>query len=302
MTSEVSICIATHRRPEGLERLLASLADQKHAPPFDVIVVDNDAARSGEAIAARFQDRLALSYLVEPVRGLAQVRNCAVAVARSPFMAFIDDDEWAVPEWLAAHARTAKASKADITVGPVRRVFADGVPDYIRNCGSFENVFYTDGAILPWHAVYGGNTFIRRDALPDLRAPFSSQFDLTGGEDVQLFKQMIERGARAIAAAHAVVFEYRSANRANLRWLVRRGLRNGGTIVTAEGGPSDWKTQVRNTLSASAEAMRHVSRIASALWQRDGANAVRHLVGASVEIGKILWFAGIRIEEYRKHP
>ena len=138
MASEVSVCIATHRRPEGLERLLTSLVDQKDAPFFDVIVVDNDAGRSGERVAVQFQDRLRLSYLVEPVRGLARTRNRGVAAARTPFIAFIDDDEWASPEWLAKLAQMANTSGADVVIGPVERVFADEVPDYIRACGSFD--------------------------------------------------------------------------------------------------------------------------------------------------------------------
>jgi glycosyltransferase involved in cell wall biosynthesis len=301
MTSEISVCIATHRRPEGLQRLLTSLIDQRGAPPFNVIVVDNDAMRSGEQVAVRFRDRLALSYLVEPVRGVARTRNRAVAAASTRFIAFIDDDEWASPEWLAKLAQMANTSGADVVIGPVERVFADEVPDYIRACGSFDNLLGTDGAIVPWYAARTGNAFLRRDALPDRSAPFSTCFDLTGGEDVNLFKRMIDGGARVIAAVDAVVFEHRPVNRANLRWVVRRELRNGGTIAGLEWGLCDWKTKIRRTQKAGAEAMRELARV-TMLWNRDRSSAARHLVRACVEIGRILHLAGIRIEEYGKHP
>src|SRR6516164_3707008 len=107
MAREICVCIATHRRPQQLERLLASLIEQQESPPFEVVVVDNDAGRSAESIVANFQNRLSLTYLVEPVRGLARVRNCAVAASTSKFLAFVDDDEWASPRWLAVLYRVA---------------------------------------------------------------------------------------------------------------------------------------------------------------------------------------------------
>jgi succinoglycan biosynthesis protein ExoM len=299
-TREISVCIATHLRPDGLERLLTSLVDQRDAPPFEVIVVDNDAARSGERIAAQFLDRLALTYLVEPVRGIARTRNRAVAAASTRFLAFIDDDEWAAPQWLAAHAKMANASGADAVVGPVKCVFADQVPHYIQ--ALFNTPLQRDGAVVRWYDCGAGNSFVRRDALPDSRAPFSTRFDLTGGEDIHLWKQMTDGGARLIAALDAVVFEYRPRDRANLRWLVRRWVRNGVTMAELQWGRSDWKTTLRRTLKAGANAMHEVTRISSALWNQDHLSATRHLVLACMEIGKILHVMGIRIEEYRKHP
>ena len=294
------MCIATHRRPEGLERLLTSLVDQRGAPPFDVIVVDNDVTRSGNQVAVRFFDRLNLSYLVEPVRGLARVRNRAVAAARTPFVAFIDDDEWASPEWLARLAQRANTSGADVVIGPVERIFAEDVPEYIRTCGSFDNLLVADGAIVPWYAARTGNAFIRRDALPNRCAPFLTRFDLTGGEDTNLFKQMIDGGALVVAARDAVVFEHRPLDRANLRWVVRRALRNGSTIAGIEWGRSGWKTKVRRVHTAITAGMCEGERVIT-LWKRDRSTAVQHLVTACMEFGKILHLAGIRIQEYRKH-
>jgi succinoglycan biosynthesis protein ExoM len=253
MTSEISVCIATHRRPEGLQRLLTSLVDQRGAPPFDVIVVDNDVTRSGERIAARFLDRLTLLYLVEPVRGISRARNRAAAASSARFLAFIDDDAWASPEWLAKLAQTANGSGADVVIGRRKWVFADEVPKYIRSCGHFDNWLGTEGAVVPWYLTRTNNAFVRGNALPDRHAPFSTSLDLIGGEDVTLFKQMIDDGALIIAAADAVISEYRAANRANLRWVVQRALRNGGTIADLTWGRRDWRTKIRRTLKAGAE-------------------------------------------------
>jgi hypothetical protein len=91
-----------------------------------------------------------------------------------------------------------------------------------------------------------------------------------------LFKQMIDGGARVIAAVSAVVFEHRPVNRANLRWIIRRELRSGGTIAQLEWGRCDWKTKFRRAHKACAEAMREAARV-STLWNRDRSGAVRQL-------------------------
>ena len=298
--THVSICIATHRRPAGLERLLTSLVEQRGAPPFRVVVVDNDAARSGEAAANRFRDRLELSYLAEPVRGLSRVRNRATAAVQTDYLAFIDDDEWATPEWLAGLTRTAAAFNADVVIGTVKQVFEDGVAEFIRGCGLFDSPARVDGATLPWYATRCGNALVRREALPDPLAPFSTRFDLVGGEDVDLFKRMIDRGARVVAAANADVYESRPLHRANLRWVMRRAIRNGGTIADLQWSDIDRKTRVARLFSSVVEAVGQTAKVGGK-WGRDRAAAGRHMVRACEEIGKILHVAGVRIEEYRTH-
>src|SRR5471032_84020 len=99
---EVSVCVSTRARPAGLEILLGSLAAQRDAPPFEVVVIDNDLAGSARPVADRFADCLTIVYDVEPVPGVSTARNRSVARSRAPLLAFIDDDERAEPGWLAA--------------------------------------------------------------------------------------------------------------------------------------------------------------------------------------------------------
>ena len=194
MDPEVCVCIATHRRSRQLERLLMSLVEQEDAPPFEVVVVDNDAKGSAESVVDKFREQLSLTYLVEPIRGLARVRNRAVAACKRKYLAFVDDDHRASPHWLASHYRMAIQTNADAVVGRSDVSFDEEVPDFIRACGHFTRVPYADGETVPWYHASVANCIIRRDALPHASAPFSASFDLTGGEDVDLFHRMIEKG------------------------------------------------------------------------------------------------------------
>jgi succinoglycan biosynthesis protein ExoM len=214
MVAEICVCIATHKRPQQLERLLTSLVEQDEAPPFRVIVVDNDVERSAEPVAEKFRGRLSLTYLVEPVRGLARVRNRAVAASNLKYLAFIDDDHCAGPRWLASHYKIAIQANADAVVGTSTVLFDEEVPDFIKACDIFVKKLYADGETVPWYDGRVANCIIRRDALPHASAPFSESFDLTGGEDVDLFHRMIDDGALVVAPAQARTVSYRPANRA----------------------------------------------------------------------------------------
>src|SRR5579883_1155797 len=101
----VAVCIATFRRPEGLRRLLSELQEQTfhgEPPAVDVVVVDNDEARSAQAVC-RDSPLARLHYVHEPRRGIPQARNRAIKTARElgcGLIAFIDDDELPANDWL----------------------------------------------------------------------------------------------------------------------------------------------------------------------------------------------------------
>jgi len=295
-----TVCIATHKRHLGLERLLDSLTSQKGASPFEVVVVDNDQKKSAQKVALRFRDKIPLTYLVEPVRGIARTRNRAVAISQSPFLAFIDDDEWATPGWLAALECGQNRSAADVVIGRVEIEFDPEVSELVRRCGLFDPSPLPDGAIVPSHLTRTSNAFVRREALPDKAAPFSTRFDLTGGEDVHLFRRMIESGARVVASTRAVVFEYRPVSRANVNWIFRRAMRNGANRAELDQIMSAAK-RIRRGLRFGWTGGMELLR-AGAVVTRDPAKAGRHIVSGGDAIGKLLGIFGMRIQEYRHHP
>ena len=92
----ISVCVCTYCRPSLLAALLDSLALQTFQDPFEVIVVDNDAAGSAAdtvEIAKIRYPKLDIRYVVEPQKGISFARNTAASLAAGDFLAWIDDDE-----------------------------------------------------------------------------------------------------------------------------------------------------------------------------------------------------------------
>jgi succinoglycan biosynthesis protein ExoM len=236
----VAICIATYRRPAGLRKLLDSLnilTFTEPAPRITIVVVDNDASSHLTSVDLRvaYPSR----YRIEPQRGLAAVRNaCLDAVpADADFIAFIDDDEWAAPEWLDALLTMQRQSGADIVQGVVLPAYPSKPPVWMRNGRYHEVGPFEDGAQLGHGA--SGNILIRRAAISETGARFHADFNATGGEDVDFFHHLLRHGSRIVAASGAIAYEDVPADRMTLSWILRRRFRTGhtlGKIAQRQGG------------------------------------------------------------------
>ena len=283
---QVSVCIATFRRPGGLQKLLESLSTQNEPPGFEVVVVDNDRDASAAGIADAFVDRLSLRYFVEPRRGLSQVRNRAVAESRGSFIAFIDDDEVAPPNWLAALERTRALTMASAVFGPVEVQLEACIPPEIRDCSLFRTRVAEACALMDWKHTRTSNVYIDRAKLPAGEPPFREAFDHTGGEDVDLFYRMAKLGATfAHAGPDAAVTEIREKSRSDLGWLLRRSFRNGGNIAEF-----NWDGKTRMVMAA--DAVSNIKRAAAALVKAlrtrraDRHAYIEHLIAAGEATGK----------------
>lgn len=221
---DVSICICTFRRPQGLLRLLRSLGRLDPATPrHEIIVADNDAARSGEAAVVQARaEGIAVQYVVEPVRGIARARNRSVAPARGEFVAFVDDDEEVDPQWLVNLCAEVARHGADGAIGPVLPRFHDGAPEWLAAGGFYDRPRPPTGTPLAREGVRTGNALVRRRFLAALTGPFDERFALSGGEDTDLFVRLHALGCRVIAVDSAIVHEHLPPNRVTVRWLLRR--------------------------------------------------------------------------------
>src|ERR1700719_5362047 len=138
----IQVCLLTYKRPELLRETLTSLRGQMLSDPLvkiHILVVDNDAAGSGfETFRTVTEDGLVPSrYVCEPGHGIANARNRAlVESAAMDYIAFIDDDEVASPEWLHHLYLTLQRYHADIVTGPVTPEFVDA-PSWIVRGGFF---------------------------------------------------------------------------------------------------------------------------------------------------------------------
>ena len=92
------------KRPQLLSRTLAGLEKQETGGRFtySIVVADNDALASAQQVVRDFRSRAVVSvvYCIEPQPNIALARNMALQNAEGDLVAFIDDDEFPVEDWL----------------------------------------------------------------------------------------------------------------------------------------------------------------------------------------------------------
>jgi glycosyltransferase involved in cell wall biosynthesis len=229
-TEHISVCICTTKRPELLKRLLEALVKQHFdgSFTFSIVVVDNDESKSAAPVVAELEReaRVPIRYHCEPRRNIARARNKAIASATGEFIAFLDDDEFPLPDWLSRLRDACHEFKAAGVLGPVRPHFDQPPPRWIVRGRFCERREHPTGKVMHWSECRTGNVLFRRDILPGDAPPFDEAFD-TGGEDVDFFMRMSRRGCVFVWCNEAVAFETVPPSRWTRGYMLKRALLRG---------------------------------------------------------------------------
>ena len=229
-TPRVTVGVCTYRRPDLLKRTLQSLMQQTYASTdFEVVVVDNDTDRSAQALVQGFERTMAspeVHYVVEPGRGVSHVRNRCVNQARGEWLAFLDDDEEARPDWLAQLMTAQERFDADVVLGPVNLLLPDDAPVWLRALGrTTDDPEMVTGALVPPGQGGCGNVLLRLSRVRSRGlAPFQPRLSLTGGEDSDLFNWLRQQGAKMVWCNEAWADEHQPARRLRLRHHLYRSV------------------------------------------------------------------------------
>jgi succinoglycan biosynthesis protein ExoM len=234
----ISVCIPTYRRPDQLRGLLnALLADKERPQPIEIVVCDNDAARTAELVVQTegVGSDVEIRYFCEPRQNISLARNILVAEARGEWVAFIDDDELPCKNWLSSLLATVETYKADGAFGPVVPVLPGDVDAWPRAIGFFEPKVMKTGTRLAMRDMACGNAMVRRDMLRKVSGPFDPAFGLSGGEDTMLFGTLLlVHGGVFVWCAEASATEPVAQARCNRDWVLRRSFRSGQAYALIE--------------------------------------------------------------------
>lgn len=226
----VTVCVCSYRRPALLERLLVALVNQKTNGnlSFSCVVVDNDPMESARSVVERMGGghSIPIQYSVEVERNLASVRNHALRLVDSQFIAFIDDDEVPGENWLLQLWRTLNEYDADAVFGPVRPYFEGQPPKWIVRSKICERPEFPTGTALHWRQTRTGNVLLRSSIVSADRIQFDPAFP-TGGEDVDFFRRAALAGKSFVWCGEAPAFELVPQPRLSRRYYLKRALLQG---------------------------------------------------------------------------
>jgi succinoglycan biosynthesis protein ExoM len=294
MTTDVDVCVCTFRRA-AVADTLASLARQ--ALPADVrmrvVVADNDEVPEGRerVLAAAAAHGLDVTYVHAPSRNISLARNACLDAARGEFLAFLDDDETATEDWLAALLAEAEAGGWDAVLGPVKAVYGEEAPRWIA-AGDFHSTapVRVGGRILKG---YAGNVMIRRRTIERLGLRFDLSLGRQGGEDDDFFYRLTDGGGTIGYAPEALAHEPVPPQRASLTWLLKRSFRTGQTHGSRlKAGAARGAGRVAQTALATAKGAVCLAGAAASAFSP--ARRSRWLVRGALHAGVVARLAGWR--------
>ncbi len=299
---KVDICIASYRRPLGLNRLLGGLEQLRLESHVEVrvVVVDNDPSESAREVceAARDWLRHPLVYRVEKRRGIPQARNAALGIAmgHADFVAFLDDDEIPEPGWLAELLRVQDAYGAAAVRGPVLPVFEASASSWLQRF--FESPRYRTGSHLA--GAYTGNVLVSIRSLVTLERLFDERLALMGSSDTELFQRFARRGHRIVWADQAQVIEFVPRSRVRLQWILRRAFRVGTSSAFIDrccrrSPLGRWHLAAHACWCITKGSLMQLSFA----WG-GGPAAMQGLQLVSFGAGRFAGLVGFRYEEYRR--
>ena len=303
---EVVVTVPTFRRPDHLIATLDSIATQVTARRVAVIVIENEADQREGALAAgpRFEnggyDGL---VIVAHERGNCHAYNAGWLTALTCFpdlryLAVIDDDEIADPDWIERLCATSEAHDASLVGGPQWPVFEGKVNPRWTTHPVFTPHYDQTG---PVPALYSsGNLLIRDDVLKAMPQPFLDlAFNFTGGGDSDFLRRARDTGFVQAWCAEAIVRETVAEARVTWDWIQKRALRNGQLSALIEHRRRADQAMGRPITIARSLALLAASPLRAAIDLPRTGSLLGALYPVHIALGRILSEFGYANEQYR---
>ncbi|SMF09958.1 succinoglycan biosynthesis protein ExoM [Xaviernesmea oryzae] len=294
----IDIGICTYRRPE-LQATLRSLfaltvpADAE----LRLIVADNDAGPSARDLVESLRERspFEIHYVHCPKSNISIARNACLAECDADYLAFIDDDETAEPQWLSELLAQAKRTGADAVLGPVRAVYGSESASWMRK-GDFHSTMpvWVDGRI---RTGYTCNVLLHMRSPAVAGRRFALPLGQSGGEDTHFFTELTDAGGHIEFARDAMVEEKVPEKRASFSWLAKRRFRSGQTHGRILASKHSGLSRIRQTSLAGLKFAFCVAMIAATFFSPVTRN--RYALRAALHAGAVSGTLGMReIRQY----
>ncbi|MBD3585500.1 glycosyltransferase [Salinimonas sp. HHU 13199] len=201
MSYTVSVVITTFNRPNELKEALDGVYAQI-VKPLEVIVVNDASSLPYEQVIEAFSHHDNFIYKpLDTSSGANKARNIGVDTARGDIIAFLDDDDIWMPDYLLEHVRAYEEG-------------ADAVVSGYQNLGKEEEVFVQPDDVVQADILRTGNQYCGMSGFSIRRElAISERFDesLPNGQDWDMYVRLLQKNYKLVNIPRAI-FMYRFMN------------------------------------------------------------------------------------------
>ena len=214
----ISVIMLTYNRENHVGRAIECILNQT-LRDFEFIMVDNGSSDRSGAICDEFAAKDSRVRVIHRERGnIGSGRNAGLDAASGEYIAFIDDDDYAEPDFLEFLYNLAVENNADVAIcGAADKAFDD------------KHVMTAEEALieLMWRKRYNAafpTKLFKRSLVEDLRFPVNGKYD-----DIALMYKLLAKSTRV--AYHGLpkyTFVRHELN--NSAWTTNHSLLTGETL------------------------------------------------------------------------
>lgn len=214
----VSVLMLTYNREKLVSRAIESILAQTYRD-FEFIIVDNGSTDDSGRIADRYAGGDGRIRVIHRERGnIGAGRNTGLDAAGGEYVTFIDDDDWAEPDFLAFLVDLLEENQADVAIcGAADKAFDE------------KRVMTAQEALieLMWRKKYNmafPTKLFRRELMEHLRFPEEGDYD-----DIALMYKLLA-GAKRTAYHGLPKYTFYRHEGNNSAWTTDHRLLNAKTL------------------------------------------------------------------------
>ena len=214
----VSVIMLTFNREQFIRRAIDSILRQTWHD-FEYIIVDNGSTDDSGHIAEEYAAIDSRLRVIHRQRGNIGVgRNTGLDAAQGRYITFVDDDDWAEPDFLEFLLNLLQDNDADISIcGAADKNFAE------------KKIMTAEEAVIEllWRKKYNmafPTKMFRRELIHDLRFPESGVYD-----DIALMYRLLAKAERVAYHGLAKYTFYRHEGN-NSAWTTKHELLTTATL------------------------------------------------------------------------
>lgn len=240
-TVRIGLGVITHRRLDGLIRLLQSFADMRVPDGVEctVLIAENDDAPTLDAhletLRAAVPFEVQLSF--EDQRGIPFARNHVLDMAIDggfDFLTFVDDDQVVSKDWLVMSYASIDGRELDLVGGP--RIFIDDPDETLSKMAQVVLGYWRKGSLIIQDArqklvfsekeanipIYTNNWILRIAKQQETGVRFDESYRFTGGSDTKFYMDLRDAGGKTGWSSDARTYEFWQTDRLTLGYIYRR--------------------------------------------------------------------------------
>ncbi|MBU4017516.1 glycosyltransferase [Patescibacteria group bacterium] len=225
----VSVAICTYNRSKYLQTCLDSLAHQENVDPkdYELLIIDNNSTDNTKDITTGYINKypsIKIRYHLEQKIGLSHARNKAIKEARGKYIAYIDDDGIAYPDWIYQIIEFTRRHPHIMAFGgPSYRYAEIPIPKWAPP--DYGNVDLGDKEKEVTKHIVGCNMIFKKSLFEKLDG-FNPSLGMVGksmgyGEEDEIFIKMIKFHLPMMYSPHIKIKHLLPSYKLNMFWELK---------------------------------------------------------------------------------